>query len=211
MITVALADDQQLLRRGLVALLTQERDLQVVGEAATCAETLELVERHAPDVLLLDVQMPAGTRADGREGPADGIAIAQELHETGVGTRVIVLTTFGRAGYLRRTMDARAAGFMTKDAPIEQIVDAVRRVHAGLRVLDPQLAAQSLASGPNPLSPKEIEVLRAASHGGTSEDIAARVFLSTGTVRNHISSAIGKLGVTTRAQAVRAATDNGWL
>lgn len=211
MIRLVLADDQDLLRRGLVALLAQEHDLEVVAEAATCAEALDRVAEHTPDVLLLDVQMPAGTRADGTAGPEDGIEVARLLRETGSRTRIIVLTTFGRAGYLRRTMEAGADGFMVKDAPVEQIVDAVRRVHQGLRVVDPELAAQSLASGPNPLSAKEIEVLRAAAKGGTSADIAARVFLSEGTVRNHISNAIGKLHVSSRIEAVRVATDNGWV
>lgn len=191
---VALADDQAILRSGLAALLRLESDLEVIGEAATCAETLDLVEQARPDVLLLDVQMPAGTRADGAPGPADGLEVAERLHATGSPTRVIVLTTFGRAGYLRRTLEAGAGGFMVKDAPVERLVDA-----------------QSLAAGPNPLSAKETEVLRAAALGGTTGDIAARVFLSEGTVRNHLSSVIGKLGVTNRAEAVRSATDNGWL
>ena len=211
MIRVALADDQQLIRRGMAALLGQESDLDVVAEAATGADSIDLVLEHAPDVLLLDVQMPAGTRADGSAGPADGIAAAQELRSAGCGPRIIVLTTFGRAGYLRRTMEAGADGFMVKDAPVEQIVDAIRRVHQGMRVVDPELAAQSLANGPNPLSEREIAVLRAAAQGGTSADVARRVFLSEGTVRNHISNAIGKLHVSTRAEAVRAATDNGWI
>ncbi len=208
---VALADDQAILRSGLAALLRLESDLEVIGEAATCAETLDLVEEARPDVLLLDVQMPAGTRAGGAPGPADGLEVAERLHATGSPTRVIVLTTFGRAGYLRRTLEAGAGGFMVKDAPVERLVDAVRRVHQGLRVVDPELAAQSLAAGPTPLSAKETEVLRAAALGGTTGDIAARVFLSEGTVRNHLSSVIGKLGVTNRAEAVRSATDNGWL
>lgn len=211
MIRLGIADDQQLLRRGLVALLDHESDLEVVGEASTGAEALDLVASEAPDVLMLDVQMPAGIRADGSAGPEDGIEAARLLREAGCTTRLIVLTTFGRAGYLRRTMEAGADGFMVKDAPVERIVDAIRRVHLGMRVVDPELAAQSLASGPNPLSEREADVLRAAARGGTSADIAARVFLSEGTVRNHLSSAIRKLGVSTRAEAVRAATDSGWL
>ena len=206
-IRVALADDQAILRRGLAALLGLEHDIEVVAEAETCAGTVAAVAEHRPDVLLLDVQMPAGSDAPGT--PADGLEVASALAGTGV--RIIVLTTFGRAGYLRRTLETGASGFMVKDAPVEQLVDAIRRVHQGLRVVDPELAAQSLASGPNPLTAKEAEVLRAASRGGSTADIAARVFLSEGTVRNHVSSAIGKLGVTNRAEAVRAATDAGWL
>lgn len=205
-IRVALADDQSLLRSGLAALLRLETDLDVVGEAADCAGTLELVEREHPDVLLLDVQMPPG---QGEDAPADGLEVAGRL--SGSGVRIIVLTTFGRAGYLRRTLEAGADGFMVKDAPVAQLTDAIRRVQQGLRVVDPELAAQSLATGPNPLTEKETEVLQAAAAGGTTADVAARVFLSEGTVRNHVSSAIGKLGVTNRAEAVRVATDNGWL
>lgn len=206
-IRVALADDQAILRRGLAALLGLEHDIEVVAEAETCAGTVAAVAEHRPDVLLLDVQMPAGSDAPGT--PADGLEVASAL--AGMGVRIIVLTTFGRAGYLRRTLETGASGFMVKDAPVEQLVDAIHRVHQGLRVVDPELAAQSLASGPNPLTAKEAEVLRAASRGGSTADIAARVFLSEGTVRNHVSSAIGKLGVTNRAEAVRAATDAGWL
>ncbi|HJF48760.1 MULTISPECIES: response regulator transcription factor [Brachybacterium] len=207
MIRVAVADDQAILRGGLAALLRLEPDLEVVGEAATCAGTLEMVRQAEPDVLLLDVQMPAG--ADG--APADGIGVAEQLQGTDGAPRIIVLTTFGRAGYLRRTMEAGAGGFMVKDTPVERLVDAIRRVHQGLRVVDPELAAQSLAVGPSPLTAKETEVLQAAAVGGTTAAIAGRLFLSEGTVRNHVSAAIGKLGVANRAEAVRTASDNGWI
>ena len=207
MIRVAVADDQAILRGGLAALLRLEPDLEVVGEAATCAGTLEMVRQAEPDVLLLDVQMPAG--ADG--APADGIGVAEQLQGTDGAPRIIVLTTFGRAGYLRRTMEAGAGGFMVKDTPVERLVDAIRRVHQGLRVVDPELAAQSLAVGPSPLTAKETEVLQAAAVGGTTAAIAGRLFLSEGTVRNHFSAAIGKLGVANRAEAVRTASDNGWI
>ena len=207
MIRVAVADDQAILRGGLAALLRLEPDLEVVGEAVTCAGTLEMVRQAEPDVLLLDVQMPAG--ADG--APADGIGVAEQLQGTDGAPRIIVLTTFGRAGYLRRTMEAGAGGFMVKDTPVERLVDAIRRVHQGLRVVDPELAAQSLAVGPSPLTAKETEVLQAAAVGGTTAAIAGRLFLSEGTVRNHVSAAIGKLGVANRAEAVRTASDNGWI
>lgn len=207
MIRVAVADDQAILRGGLAALLRLEPDLEVVGEAATCAGTLEMVRQAEPDVLLLDVQMPAG--ADG--APADGIGVAEQLQGIDGAPRIIVLTTFGRAGYLRRTMEAGAGGFMVKDTPVERLVDAIRRVHQGLRVVDPELAAQSLAVGPSPLTAKETEVLQAAAVGGTTAVIAGRLFLSEGTVRNHVSAAIGKLGVANRAEAVRTASDNGWI
>ncbi|GAA1487789.1 response regulator transcription factor [Brachybacterium sacelli] len=214
MIRLVVADDQAILRSGLVALLRLEPDLEVVGEAADAASTLAAVAAHAPDVLLLDVQMPAGDTADGTAGPADGIAVAQALQQgsqDGPRPRIIVLTTFGRAGYLRRTMEAGAQGFMVKDTPVEHLVDAIRRVDQGLRVVDPELAAQSLAVGPSPLTAKETEVLQTAARGGTTAQIAVTLFLSEGTVRNHVSAAIGKLGVTNRAEAVRTASDNGWI
>ncbi|ASK66295.1 DNA-binding response regulator [Brachybacterium avium] len=211
MIRLVVADDQAILRSGLVALLGLESDVEVVGEAADGAGTLAAVAEHHPDVLLLDVQMPAGTTADGKPGPKDGIAVAETLRGAAQAPRIIVLTTFGRAGYLRRTMEAGAGGFMVKDTPVEQLVDAIRRVHQGLRVVDPELAAQSLAVGSSPLTLKETEVLQAAAAGGTTARIAQSLFLSEGTVRNHISAAIGKLGVTGRAEAVRAASENGWI
>lgn len=212
MIRVAIADDQSILRSGIVALLRLESDLEVVGEAADGAGALSMVRKESPDVLLLDVQMPAGTLPDGAPGPDDGIEVARRLRAGGERTpRIIVLTTFGRAGYLRRTMETGAEGFMIKDAPVERLVDAIRRVHQGLRVVDPELAAQSLSVGPSPLTAKETEVLRAASGGESTAHIAAGLFLSEGTVRNHVSAAIGKLGATNRVEAVRRATDNGWL
>lgn len=211
MIRLVVADDQAILRSGLVALLRLESDLEVVGEAADGAGALAAVAEHRPDVLLLDVQMPAGTMAEGAEGPVDGIAVAEALRGSDGAPRIIVLTTFGRAGYLRRTMEAGAHGFMVKDTPVEQLVDAVRRVHQGLRVVDPELAAQSLAVGASPLTTKETEVLQAVASGGTTASIALTLFLSEGTVRNHLSAVIGKLGVTNRAEAVRTASDNGWI
>ena len=211
MIRLVVADDQAILRSGLVALLRLERDLEVVGEAADGAGALAAVAEHRPDVLLLDVQMPAGTTAEGAVGPADGIEVAEALRGSDGAPRIIVLTTFGRAGYLRRTMEAGAHGFMVKDTPVEQLVDAVRRVHQGLRVVDPELAAQSLAVGASPLTAKETEVLQAVSAGGTTASIAQTLFLSEGTVRNHLSAVIGKLGVGNRAEAVRSASDNGWI
>lgn len=211
MIRLVVADDQAILRSGLVALLGLESDVEVVGEAADGASTLAAVAEHRPDVLLLDVQMPAGTTAEGAAGPADGIEVAEALRGAEGAPRIIVLTTFGRAGYLRRTMEAGAAGFMVKDTPVEQLVDAIRRVHQGLRVVDPELAAQSLSVGPSPLTLKETEVLQAVAAGGTTGTIAKTLFLSEGTVRNHLSAVIGKLGVTNRVEAVRDASENGWI
>jgi two-component system response regulator DesR len=157
--------------------------------------------RHNPDVALLDVQMPG----------KDGLTAAAELRRALPGCRVIVCTTFGRPGYLARAMAAGAAGFIVKDAPPEQLVDAVRRVHAGLRVVDPALAAESLASGASPLTEREREVLLAAADGGTVADVARVLHVSEGTARNHLSSAIGKTGARTRAEAARIAEERGWL
>ncbi|MCK2241019.1 MULTISPECIES: response regulator transcription factor [unclassified Crossiella] len=201
MIRVLLADDQALVRGALAALLGLEADIQVVAQVGSGEEVLAAALEHRPDVALLDVQMPG----------KDGLAAAAELRDALPGCRVLILTTFGRPGYLARAMSAGAAGFVVKDAPPEQLVDAVRRVHAGLRVVDPGLAAESLSSGASPLSGREREVLAAARDGGTVADLARAVHLSEGTVRNHLSAAMGKTGARTRAEAVRIADDRGWL
>ncbi|MGW0518219.1 response regulator transcription factor [Crossiella sp. NPDC003009] len=201
MIRVLLADDQALVRGALAALLGLEADIQVVAQVGSGDEVLAAATEHRPDVALLDVQMPG----------KDGLAAAAELRAALPACRVLILTTFGRPGYLARAMSAGAAGFVVKDAPPEQLVDAVRRVHAGLRVVDPGLAAESLSSGASPLSAREREVLACARDGGTVSDVAKALHLSEGTVRNHLSSAIGKTGARTRAEAVRIADDRGWL
>ncbi|MET9531160.1 MULTISPECIES: response regulator transcription factor [unclassified Streptomyces] len=201
MIRVLLADDQALVRGALASMLRLEADIDVVAEAASGAEALEAAARTTPDIALLDVQMP---------GP-DGLTVAAELHRVLPACRVVICTTFGRPGYLARAMSAGAAGFVVKDSPPEQLVEAIRRVHAGLRVVDPALAAESLASGVSPLTDRESDVLRAAADGGTVTDIARSLHLSKGTVRNHLSSAIGKTRARTRAEAVRLAEGNGWL
>jgi len=141
----------------------------------------------------------------------DGLAAAAELHAALPSCRILIVTTFGRAGYLRRAMEAGASGFVVKDTPARQLAEAVRRVHAGLRVVDPSLAAETLVAGRSPLTARETDVLRAARDGGTVADLAAVVHLSEGTVRNHLSAAIGKTGARTRAEAVRIAEQNGWL
>lgn len=201
MIRVLIADDQALVRGALVALLRLENDIEVVAEVGSGAEAVVAARTHNPDVALLDVQMPG----------MDGLTAAAELHAVAPTCRVIVCTTFGRPGYLARAMAAGAAGFVVKDAPPEQLVDAVRRVHSGLRVVDPVLAAESLASGRSPLTPREHEVLLAAARGGTVAEVAKQVCLSQGTVRNHLSAAIGKTGARTSADAVRLAEERGWL
>ncbi|HEY5821139.1 MAG TPA: response regulator transcription factor [Propionibacteriaceae bacterium] len=206
MINVLLADDQALIRQAFAALLQLEPDITVVGQAADAAAAVELARSRQPDVVLMDVQMPAAN------GSADdGISATAAITAADPGVRVIVLTTFGRPGYLRRAMEAGAVGFMVKDAPADQLIEGIRRVHRGLRVVDPSLAADSLSLGSSPLTDRETEVLAAAAQGGSTGTIAAKVFLSEGTVRNHLSSAMGKLGAATRAEAVRLATEHGWL
>jgi two-component system response regulator DesR len=201
MIRLLLADDQALVRGAMAALLDMEPDLQVVAEVGRGDEVLAAARTHHADVALLDVEMPG----------MDGVAAARELHRALPTCRVLMVTTFGRAGYLRQAMAAGAGGFIVKDTPARQLADAVRRVHEGLRVVDPALAAQSLAQGDSPLTDREADVLRSARDGGTVADIARELHLSEGTVRNHLSSAIGKTGARTRAEAVRLAVDNGWL
>jgi two-component system response regulator DesR len=200
-IRLLLADDQALVRGALAALLNLEPDLEVVAEVGRGDEVVAQARATRPDVALLDVEMPG----------LDGIAATAELRAALPSCRVLVVTTFGRPGYLRRAMAAGASGFVVKDTPARQLADAVRRVAAGLRVVDPTLAAETLARGASPLTPRETEVLRAASDGGTVADIAAKLALSEGTVRNHLSAAIGKTGARTRAEAVRLADEHGWL
>ncbi|SCG44897.1 response regulator transcription factor [Micromonospora humi] len=200
-IRLLLADDQALVRGALAALLSLEPDLTVVAEVSRGDEVVPAALRTRPDVALLDVEMPG----------MDGVAAAAALRSALPGCRVLVVTTFGRPGYLRRAMEAGANGFVVKDTPARQLADAVRRVHAGLRVVDPTLAAETLATGSSPLTERETEVLRTARGGGTVAELAATLHLSEGTVRNHLSSAIGKTGARNRADAVRLAETNGWL
>ena len=201
MIRLLLADDQALVRGAMAALLDMEPDLTVVAEVGRGDEVAAAAVQHKPDVALLDVEMPG----------LDGVAAARALRAALPTCRVLMVTTFGRAGYLKQAMAAGASGFIVKDTPARQLADAVRRVHEGLRVVDPNLAAQSLAQGDSPLTERETDVLRAARDGGTVADIARELHLSDGTVRNHLSSAIGKTGARTRAEAVRLAVENGWL
>jgi two-component system response regulator DesR len=201
MIKVLLADDQAMVRGALATVLGLETDIDVVAQVGSGDEVLAAARLHQPDVALLDVQMPG----------KDGLEAAAELHRAMPACRIIICTTFGRPGYLSRAMAAGAAGFVVKDAPPEQLVDAVRRVHSGLRVVDPALAAESLANGASPLTAREHDVLKAAKDGSTVADVARALHLSEGTVRNHLSAAIGKTGARTRAEAVRLVEDRGWL
>jgi len=200
-IRLLLADDQALVRGALAALLDLESDLQVVAEVGRGDEVVEAAVREQADVALMDVEMPG----------LDGIAATAALRKALPSCRVLVVTTFGRPGYLRRAVEAGASGFVVKDTPARQLAEAVRRVHAGLRVLDPALAEESLVSGASPLTARETEVLRAARGGDTVSDLAAVLHLSEGTVRNHLSAAIGKTGARNRAEAVKLAEDRGWL
>jgi two-component system response regulator DesR len=200
-IRLLLADDQALVRGALAALLDLEADLQVVAEVGRGDEVVDAAVRERADVALMDVEMPG----------LDGIAATAALRKALPSCRVLVVTTFGRPGYLRRAVEAGASGFVVKDTPARQLAEAVRRVHAGLRVLDPALAEESLVSGASPLTARETEVLRAARRGDTVSDLAAVLHLSEGTVRNHLSAAIGKTGARNRAEAVKLAEDRGWL
>jgi two-component system response regulator DesR len=200
-IRLVLADDQALVRGALAALLDLEADLTVVAQVGRGDEVLDAVTASDAQVALLDVEMPG----------MDGLTVASELRRRHPSCRSLIVTTFGRPGYLRRAMEAGASGFVVKDTPAGQLADAVRRVAQGLRVVDPALAAESLASGASPLTQRETEVLRVARQGGTVTDIARELHLSEGTVRNHLSAAIGKTGARNRSDAAQVAAQQGWL
>ncbi|PHV66858.1 response regulator transcription factor [Williamsia muralis] len=200
-IRLLLADDQALVRGALAALLDLESDLRVVAQVGRGDEVVEHARDAEVDVCLLDIEMPG----------ADGIEAAEALRRELPQVRCLIVTTFGRPGYLRRAIEAGASGFVVKDTPAAELADAVRRVHAGLRVIDPTLATESLTTGQNPLTEREQDVLRSALGGATVAVIASRVHLSPGTVRNYLSSAIGKTGAGTRAEAAQIAQRHGWL
>lgn len=201
MIRLLIADDQALVRGALSALLGLEPDIEVVAEVGRGDEVVSAARASSPDVALLDIEMPG----------IDGLEAASLLRAQVPGCRVLMVTTFGRPGYLKRAMQAGASGFVVKDTPAAQLADAVRRVSQGLRVVDPALAADSLAQGDSPLTERESDVLSTAQTGGSIADIARILHLSEGTVRNHLSSAIGKTGGRNRADAARIAEENGWL
>jgi two-component system, NarL family, response regulator DesR len=201
MIRLLLADDQELIRSALAVMLALEDDFEVVATVGRGDEVVAAARAHRPDIALLDIEMP------GIDGLAAAGALAHEVPEC----RSLILTTFGRPGYLRRAMESGAFGFVVKDAPPEQLAHAIRRVAAGERVVDPALAAATLASGVSPLTARERDVLVAARPGATVQEIAAKLFLSEGTVRNYLSAAIAKTGARNRAQAVRTADERGWL
>jgi two-component system response regulator DesR len=200
-IRILIAEDQGMVRGALATLLDMEPDMEVVAQTGSGDQVLSLALANRPDVALLDIEMPGG----------DGLAAAGALHAGLPGCVIIILTTFARPGYLRRAMEAGASGFLVKDGPVEALAASIRRTVAGERVLDPQLAAAALSAGPNPLSPREREVLAAAVDGSSIATIATRHFLSEGTVRNYLSSAIQKTGARNRIEAVRVAERLGWL
>ncbi|MEU3506688.1 response regulator transcription factor [Streptomyces longwoodensis] len=200
-IRVLLAEDQGMMRGALALLLGMEPDFEVVAQVGAGDAIVDAALVHRPDVALLDIELP------GRSG----LDAAADLREQAPGCRVLILTTFGRPGYLRRAMDAGAAGFLVKDGPVEELAGAIRRVLTGETVVDPALAAAALSAGPNPLTARERDVLEAAADGATVADVAARLHLSESTVRNHLSAAIGKTGTRNRMEALREARHQGWL
>lgn len=200
-VRLLLAEDQVMIREALAALLSFEGDIEVVAQVGRGDEVIGAARESNPDVAVLDIEMP------GMDGLAAAAALSHELPEC----RMIILTAFGRPGFLRRAMEAGASGFVVKDAPAEQLADAVRRVARGERVVDPALAAATLAGGASPLTGRERDVLVAARDGATVADIAAKLFLTEGTVRNYLSAAIAKTAVRNRVEAVRVADERGWL
>lgn len=205
MIRVLIADDQDLVRGALAALLGTEDDLEVVAEVGRGDEVVEAVREHRVDVALLDIEMPGMTGIEAAE------ALQAVQTSQGFPCRTVIVTTFGRPGYLRKALAAGVSGFVVKDTPPSQLAEAVRRVHQGLRVVDPALAEESLFTPDSPLTAREMEVCRAARGGTGIREIAAEVHLSQGTVRNHLSSVIGKTGASNRFEAVTVADQNGWL
>lgn len=201
MIRILLADDQAMVRGALAALLNLEPDMEVVAEVGRGDEAVEAATEKRPDVALLDIEMPGGS----------GLKAAAELHRLLPTCRILMLTTFGRPGYLREAIQQGAVGFLTKDARSDQLATAIRRAIAGARVIDPQLAIDALSGGGNPLTERERNVVVAAGSGASVAEIASTLFLSQGTVRNYLSIAIQKTGAKNRIEAFRIAKENGWL
>lgn len=199
-IRVVIAEDQSMVLGALAALLETENDIEVVGQAHDGKEALKLTLQHKPDLLLTDIEMPEMT----------GLEVAAELKQRGSSSRIIILTTFARPGYLRRALQSGASGYLLKDSPASALADAVRRVHSGGRVIAPELAVEAWSED-DPLSDRERQVLRLAAEGSSSGDIAAQLHLSEGTVRNYLSEAISKLGAANRIEAARIARMKGWL
>ena len=200
-IRILLAEDQTMLRGALAALLELENGLEVIGQAANGREAQRMERDLAPDIIVTDIEMPEMT----------GLEFAAALKERGSKARVIILTTFARPGYLRRALDAGARGYLLKDRPASELAEAIRRVHAGLRAVDPALAAEAWSADEDPLTDRERQILQRAGDGRSSAEIAAELRLSEGTVRNYLSEAIAKLGAANRVDAARIARQRGWL
>ena len=200
-IRVLLAEDQAMIREALAALLSFEDDIEVVAQVGRGDEVAITATSTSPDVALLDIEMPG----------MDGLAAAAELHAKHPDTKIVILTTFGRPGYLRRAMESGVSGFIVKDSPADKLAATIRQVRDGQRVIDPDLAAAALAEGASPLTPRERDVLAASTDGRTIQQIARVVFLSEGTVRNYLSACIQKTGARNRAEASRIASERGWL
>ena len=200
-IRVLLAEDQAMIREALAALLSFEDDIEVVAQVGRGDEVTAAALASKPDVALLDIEMPG----------MDGLTAAAALSQASPGTKIVILTTFGRPGYLRRAMEAGASGFVVKDSPADRLARTIRQVLSGQRVIDPELAAAALSEGASPLTPRERDVLAASQDGATIAEIAAALYLSEGTVRNYLSSCIQKTGARNRAEALRVAEERGWL
>lgn len=200
-IKILIADDQQLVREALGALLSLQTDIELVGSCGRGDEVLALAQETHPDVILLDIEMPG----------LSGIEVAEQLQAHKLPCKSLIVTTFGRPGYLSRALEAGASGFIVKDTPAAQLAETIRKIHAGLRVVDPALAAESFSVGSSPLTDREHDVLLTAKDGASVAAVAKQLFLSQGTVRNHLSSAIAKLGAENRFDAAHKAEENGWL
>jgi two-component system response regulator DesR len=200
-IRVLLAEDQVMIREALAALLSFEDDIEVVAQVGRGDEVARAAQETSPDIALLDIEMPG----------LDGLSAAAELRRTMPGVKIVILTTFGRPGFLRRAMESGVSAFLVKDSPADKLTQTIRRVLDGERVIDPDLAAAALADGLSPLTPRERDVLLAADGGGTIVEIAAELYLSEGTVRNYLSSCIQKTGARNRAEALKIAQERGWL
>lgn len=200
-ITVLLADDENLIRSALRALLELEDDIEVVAEAASGDEALAMARAHSPDIAVLDLQMP---------GP-DGIQVAETLRTELPGCGAVMVTSHGRAGYLKRALTTGVRGFVPKTVSADVLADVVRTVHSGGRYVDPELAAEAISAGDTPLTPREADVLELAATGSPVEEIATKASLSPGTVRNYLSSAAGKVGAANRHEAVQIARRHGWI
>jgi two-component system, NarL family, response regulator DesR len=200
-IRVLLAEDQAMIREALAALLSFEDDIEVVAQVGRGDEVITATSETRPDVALLDIEMPG----------MDGLAAAADLHERYPDVKIVILTTFGRPGYLRRAMESGVSAFIVKDSPADKLAATIRQVRDGKRVIDPELAAAALAEGGSPLTPRERDVLSASADATTVQQISRAVFLSEGTVRNYLSACIQKTGARNRAEALRIAEERGWL